>query len=244
MKKNKILRCLLCTVVLGTAVVLGACSNTPYSDASGLNSEVIKELKGIDLDGVGENDDKIVASYYAAEDKRNTSLSLYEFYLGNGKYASLKYDGYNKPDVIAANLQGDSKDEVVLILSAASSGYGSSDIHVMEVFGGKRENERPHFAELLTILDGSKDGRKQAIETYKNTFLMITNESGVLTSQAHPDMTDYCTGARIYESNDPEKNDQLMVYHRKNEDQKMGYTLLSNSGGKYTIEKQGFIKKE
>ena len=223
---------------------LTACSGSGkphYSNANGLSSEMIKELENIDLDGIGTNDDKIVLSYYEAEDKKNTSFSFYEFYFGNGDYVSKKFDGYNTPDVLAADLSGDGKDEIIVALAARSSSYNSSDIHVLEVFG--EVDDRPSLVERLTILDGSKDGRAEAVSRYKNTLFLINNESGTLSSASFPDMTDFCGGVTIVSEEGAEQS-KLMIYHRYDEQGKIAYTMLSMKDKKYQIEKQGFVEKE
>jgi len=220
--------------------LLTACGGSPYSKASGFESETIKEVEEANLDDVGEVDDKIVVSYYQTEDKKNTSFALCEFYFGDGNYVTKKFDGFNIPDAYAADLTGDGKDEIIVILGARSSGYGSSDIHVLEVSG--EVNHRPRLVERLTILDGSKDGRTEGVARYKDTLFTITNKSGLLSNASFPDMTDFCGGATVIEGG--EDNATLMVYHRLNEQGLAGYTTLVWEENKYVIEEQGFTKKK
>jgi hypothetical protein len=244
--KMKMKRLFTCLLLITAVILLTACfwqkddNEKNYAKASGFTATPEAELTDVNLDDSGGNDDKVVASYYETQDGKHSSFSLIEVYLGSGKYVSQIYQGYCQPKLYAADFSGNGTEEIVVALGARSSSYNSTDIHVLGVSFDK--DNKPELTEYLTILDGSKDGRAQAVFTYKNSLLTITN-SGALNNTLYPDMTDFCSGAATYQP-EGSKTAYLIVYHRKNSAEQTGYSLLSWNGTQWSVVKQGFQAKQ
>ena len=219
-----------------TACFANEDSETAYSKASGFDSEITSEIKDVDLDGRGERNDKAVASAYETEDRKNTSFSLLEVYLADGRYVSKQYNGYCTPTVLAGDFLGAGRQQIVVITTAKTSGYNSSDIHVLEVRDG--EDERAELRERLTILDGSVDGRDEAVVIYKSTLYTIQNKGG-LANSSYPNLTDFCAGAAVVPGSGGEK-DSLKVYHLRNDNGQRAYSLLQWNGSQWNTMEQGF----
>lgn len=211
-------------------------SETAYIKASGFDFEITSEIKDVDLDGRGERNDKVVASAYETEDRKNTSFSLIEVYLADGRYVSKQYNGYCTPSVLAGDFLGTGRQQIVVITTAKTSGYKSSDIHVLEVRDG--EDDRAELRERLTILDGSVDGRDEAVVIYKSTLYMIQNKGG-LANSSYPNLTDFCAGAVVVPGDNGEK-DSLKIYHLRNDNGQRAYSLLQWNGSQWNTMEQGF----
>jgi hypothetical protein len=238
-------RFITCILLLSVAVLLTACfwqkgEDRNYAKASGFTLTVEDELTDINLDGVGTNDDKAVATYYETMDSKHSSFSLIEVYLNNKKYVSQIYTGYCLPSLYAADFSGNGIEELVVALGARSSSYNSTDIHVLGISMDK--DKMPVLTEYLTILDGAKDGRAQAVFMYKNSLFTVKN-SGALNNTLYPDMTDFCGGAATYIPNGSNEA-YLVVYHRRNAAEEKGYSMLSWSGSQWSVVKQGFEAKK
>lgn len=240
MKRFKICILLLSVVILMTACFWQKGEDRNYAKTSGFTITVEDEITDVNLDGVGGNDDKAVATYYETKDSKHSSFSLIEVYLNNKKYVSQIYLGYSLPSLYAADFSGNGIEELVVALGARSSSYNSSDIHVLGISMDK--DKMPVLTEYLTILDGSKDGRTQAVFMYKNSLFTVTNSSA-LNNTLYKDMTDYCSGVATY-TPEGSKSAYLVVYHRRNAAEEKGYSLLNWSGSQWSVVKQGFEAKE
>lgn len=114
-------------------------------------------LDGLNLDGVGEDDDNALAIQYCMEDdssERSVAFTLLQVTLGTGETWVEKYDGFQFSELSTGYLTNKERVCVVLQLISRTSNYSSTDVHVLELWENPQKDGAFDLAECLTLLDG------------------------------------------------------------------------------------------